>query len=87
MRSQSESMNANEIANGVLSALVAITAGCPFVEYWAACLIGGIYKIFTIYNMSLLIAIAIIIYHISCWVEYKFNIEDTAHVVPVHGAW
>ena len=37
--------------------------------------------------MSLLIAIAIIIYHISCWVEYKFNIEDTAHVVPVHGAW
>ena len=42
INSASESMNANEIANAVLSALVAITAGCPFVEYWAACLIGGI---------------------------------------------
>ena len=36
-------MNANEIANGVLSALVAISAGCPFVDYWAACVIGGRY--------------------------------------------
>ena len=42
INSASESTNANEIANGVLSALVAITAGCPFVEYWTACLIGGI---------------------------------------------
>ena len=33
-------MNANEIANGVLSSLVAITAGCAFVDYWGACLIG-----------------------------------------------
>ena len=36
-------MNANEIANGILSALVAITAGCPFVDYWGACLIGGVW--------------------------------------------
>ena len=33
-------MNANEIANGVLSALVAITAGCAFVDYWGAVFIG-----------------------------------------------
>jgi Amt family ammonium transporter len=71
LRTQSESVNANEIANGVLSALVAITAGCPFVDYWAACIIGGI---------------AVIIYHGACWLEYKFKIEDTARVVPVHGA-
>ena len=38
---ESESVNANEIANGVLSSLVAITAGCAFVDYWGACLIGG----------------------------------------------
>ena len=41
VRSRSQSVNANEIANGLLSALVGITAGCAFVDYWAACLIGG----------------------------------------------
>ena len=41
LSSKSESVNAHEIANGVLSALVAITAGCPFVDYWGACAIGG----------------------------------------------
>jgi Amt family ammonium transporter len=34
------SVNANEIANGILASLVAITAGCPFVDYWGACFIG-----------------------------------------------
>ena len=34
-----------------------------------------------------LLAIAVIIYHVACLVEYKFGIEDTARVVPVHGAW
>ena len=42
MRFQTPSVNANEIANGVMSALVAITAGCPFMSYWASCIIGGI---------------------------------------------
>ena len=36
---RTDSVNANEIANGILSCLVAITASCPFVTYWAACLI------------------------------------------------
>ena len=44
-RNRTESVNANEIANGVLSSLVAITAGCAFVDYWGACLIGGEYSL------------------------------------------
>ena len=40
LRYRTESVNANEIANGVLSALVSITAGCAFVDYWGAVLIG-----------------------------------------------
>ena len=41
LRYRTDSVNANEIANGILSCLVAITASCPFVTYWAACLIGS----------------------------------------------
>ena len=41
VRYRTASVNANHIANGVLSALVSITAGCPFVDYWGAMLIGG----------------------------------------------
>ena len=41
VRLQADSVNANEVGNGLLAALVAITAGCPFVGYWGACLIGG----------------------------------------------
>ena len=40
IRYRAESVSANEIANGILSSLVAITAGCAFVDYWGACLIG-----------------------------------------------
>ena len=41
VRLRADSVNANEVGNGLLAALVAITAGCPFVGYWGACLIGG----------------------------------------------
>ena len=61
-------MNANEIANGVLSALVAITSSCPFVEYWGACLIGG--RAMLIRDYSLFIIIIIISHccdNLSCW--------------------
>jgi len=38
-----ESINANEVSNGILSCLVAITASCPYVNYWSACMIGSKY--------------------------------------------
>ena len=41
LRYETDSINANEISNGILSCLVAITASCPFVSYWAACVIGS----------------------------------------------
>ena len=41
LRIRTDSLNANEIANGVLSCLVAITASCPYVTYWQACIIGS----------------------------------------------
>ena len=33
------------------------------------------------------VVIAVIFYHLGCYAEYKFEIEDTARVVPVHGVW
>lgn len=75
VRLRGDSVNANEVGNGLLAALVAITAGCPFVSYWGACLIG---------------AIAVVVYHIGCWLEYKLDIKDTAKVAPIHalcGLW
>jgi len=31
--------------------------------------------------------IAVVVYHLGCYAEYKLGIEDTAKVVPVHGVW
>ena len=88
MRSSTESVNANEIANGVLSSLVAITAGCPFVSYWGACIIGGeIVSSPTDSQHCCSIVVAVVLYHFGCWVEYRLGIVDTARVVPVHGIW
>lgn len=38
-------------------------------------------------NIHFLLALAIIFYHIGCYIEYKLGIEDTGRVVPVHGVW
>ncbi len=43
LKSHTEQVNAREVANGVLSALVSITAGCAFVPYWGAMLTGRKY--------------------------------------------
>lgn len=34
-------VNANEVANGVISCLVAITSSCAILEYYEACIVGG----------------------------------------------
>ena len=91
VRSRTESLNASEIANGILSSLVAITAGCAFVDYWGACLIGCMLPPLSSLSLllipSLLLVFAVLFYHGGCWLEYKLGIQDTARVVPVHGVW
>ena len=92
VRSRTESLNASEIANGILSSLVAITAGCAFVDYWGACLIGCMLlshflPLSPLLIPSLLLVFAVLFYHGGCWLEYKLGIQDTARVVPVHGVW
>ena len=32
-------------------------------------------------------ALGVVFYHFGCWLEYKFDIKDTARVVPVHAVW
>lgn len=56
--------------NGVLSGLVAITAGCAFVAPWAAILIG------TVAGMLMIWA--------TGWVE-KIRIDDPVGAIAVHG--
>jgi Amt family ammonium transporter len=56
--------------NGVLAALVAITASCAFVETWAAVVIG--------------IVAGIISFFTSQWIE-KAGIDDPIYAVSVHG--
>ena len=56
--------------NGALAGLVAITAGCAFVEPWAAILIGGIAGVIVILGVIVL---------------DRFRIDDPVGAVPVHG--
>ena len=68
-------INCNEIANGILTALVAITSNCPFVDNISSFFIG---------------VIAVFLYHFGVYVEYKLKLIDTGRVIPVHalgGIW
>jgi Amt family ammonium transporter len=56
--------------NGVLAALVAITASCAFVEPWAAIVIGAIAGIVTFFT--------------SQWFE-KWGLDDPVYAFSVHG--
>ena len=70
-----KAIGCNEIANGILTSLVAITSNCPYVDSVSAFFIG---------------VIAVILYHVGVYIEYLTNIFDTGRVVPVHavgGMW
>lgn len=56
--------------NGVLSALVAITASCAFVDPWAAVVIGAVSGILTFYT--------------SVWFD-RMGIDDPIFAFSVHG--
>jgi Amt family ammonium transporter len=61
--------------NGVLSGLVAITAGCATVDMWAAALIGTIAGLLYLASSAFLV---------------RIKIDDVVEAIPVHcfnGAW
>jgi hypothetical protein len=61
--------------NGCLSGLVAVTASCGVIEYWAALVIG---------------AVAGVLYLVASEALVRFKIDDAVDAVPVHltnGAW
>ena len=59
------------VVNGILGALVGITAGCAFVDTWSAMLIGFLSVFIVIGASELLI---------------KLRIDDPLDASPVHGA-
>jgi Amt family ammonium transporter len=62
--------NTNEIANGMLACLVAVTGCCPFIDPLWALLIGPL---------------TILFYHIGCWIVYQLDLQDGARIFPLHG--
>lgn len=64
------------IVNGLLGGLVSITAGCAYVEAWAAAVIG---------------AVAGAVVYAGCdFVERRLRLDDVVNAIPVHGfcgAW
>ncbi len=59
------------IANGILGGLVAITAGCAFVDTFSSALIGAV--------------AGIVVYGSSILLERVFKLDDVVGAVPVHG--
>lgn len=57
--------------NGVLAALVAITAACAFVKPWAAVVIGAVAGIVMVFSVQ--------------WVERGLKIDDPVGAFSVHG--
>ncbi|XP_065911000.1 ammonium transporter 2-like isoform X2 [Dysidea avara] len=70
MYKRDETFNSNEIANGVLACLVAVTGCCPFIDPPWALLIG---------------VLTILFYHLGCYIVYLLKLYDGARVFPVHG--
>ena len=33
------------------------------------------------------VVLAVVFYHVGCFIEYKLRIPDTARVFPVHAVW
>ena len=89
MFKRDETFNTNEIANGVLACLVAVTGCCPFIDPPWAILIGGIRLpiICLVLYMFLHLVLTIFFYHLGCFIVYLMKLWDGARVFPVHGVW
>lgn len=68
---EDKKIEAEMIANGVLAGLVGITAGCAYVETWAAAVIG--------------LAAGLIVYVATYVIENVFKLDDAVGAIPVHG--
>jgi ammonium transporter, Amt family len=64
------SIEISGVINGLLAGLVAITAGCAFVEPWAAVVIGAVAGCLVVWSVS--------------WIE-KRGIDDPVDAFSVHG--
>ncbi len=58
-------------ANGLLAGLVAVTAGCAYIEPWAAALIGVI--------------AGFLVVHGAVFIEEKLKVDDPVGAIAVHG--